>query len=370
VIKLAILESEVWVGLSSKTIWHYENLGYQIPRIKNKWGKIQYKQGEKLKVKIEHLQKGSMVEVTKICDDCGKYIKNQPYKAVIHHREKTDGKDRCNECGAKYNGNMRKVNIPYVKTLKFYALNNDAIYLLREFSGKNIKSPTEINYSTEDIYLWNCPDCNSEYEMKVVVRTYHKSNCPYCSGSRVNDTNSLATVFPEIAKEWHPKLNGQLSPHNVTYGSKVTVWWRCELEHEWESSINRRTNMNSGCPVCNESKGERKIRKWLEDNTKEYISQKEFNGLIGIGGGNLSYDFYLPSNNLLIEFQGQFHDGLSDYTKINLERQKEHDNRKLEYAKTYNIKLLEIWYWDYENIEQILENALNGRETVVNETTI
>jgi hypothetical protein len=128
--------------------------------------------------------------------------------------------------------------------------------------------------------------------------------------------------------------------------------------------------MNSGCPVCNESKGERKIRKWLEDNTKEYISQKEFNGLIGIGGGNLSYDFYLPSNNLLIEFQGQFHDGLSDYTKINLERQKEHDNRKLEYAKTYNIKLLEIWYWDYENIEQILENALNGRETVVNETTI
>ena len=36
-----------------------------------------------------------------------------------------------------------------------------------------------------------------------------------------------------------------------------------------------------------------------------------------------------------------------------------HDKRKREYAKDHNIKLLEIWYWDYDNIEEILNKELD-----------
>ena len=32
---------------------------------------------------------------------------------------------------------------------------------------------------------------------------------------------------------------------------------------------------------------------------------------------------------------------------------------KREYAKNHNIKLLEIWYWDYDNIEEILNKELD-----------
>jgi hypothetical protein len=116
--------------------------------------------------------------------------------------------------------------------------------------------------------------------------------------------------------------------------------------------------INNGrrCPVCCETKGEKAVRKWLEDNKVYFLVQKEFDGLTGVGGGNLSYDFYLPHINLLIEYQGQFHDGSNgDVTKLNLEKQQEHDKRKRYYAEQNGIKLLEIWYWDYDNVDKILE---------------
>lgn len=82
-----------------------------------------------------------------------------------------------------------------------------------------------------------------------------------------------------------------------------------------------------------------------------------------MGYGKLSYDFWLINYNILIEYQGQFHDGgAGEYTKINLKKQQEHDRRKKEYAKNNNIELLEIWYWDFDKIEEILTNKILYKE--------
>lgn len=115
-----------------------------------------------------------------------------------------------------------------------------------------------------------------------------------------------------------------------------------------------------GCPRCKKSKGESKIERCLLENNIEYILYHKYEELIGVNGRQLSYDFYLPKFDLLIEYQGQQHYkpidifGGEEYFKV----QQEHDKRKFEYAKTHNIKLLEIPYWDFDNIEQILESRL------------
>lgn len=44
-------------------------------------------------------------------------------------------------------------------------------------------------------------------------------------------------------------------------------------------------------------------------------------------------------------------------------KQQEHDRRKREYAKSHNIELLEIWYWDFDNIEEILDKRLYLQQT-------
>ena len=79
----------------------------------------------------------------------------------------------------------------------------------------------------------------------------------------------------------------------------------------------------------------------------------------------MTYDFYLPDENILIEFQGEQHEhpvtfggrskseAVSDYAK-----QQEHDNRKRDYALSHSINLLEIWYYDINKIEEIMTKTL------------
>jgi len=135
-----------------------------------------------------------------------------------------------------------------------------------------------------------------------------------------------------------------------------------------------------GCPECSKSKGEKECKRvfisqgLIEINQKDYdklsdidkinntyfIPQKEFDGLIGLKGRNLSYDFYIPKLNSLIEYQGQFHDGTAKHqTKKQLKKQQEHDRRKKEYAEMNKYNFLEIWYWDFDRIEEILIKELN-----------
>ncbi|MDC6468157.1 zinc-ribbon domain-containing protein [Flavobacteriaceae bacterium] len=62
---------------------------------------------------------------------------------------------------------------------------------------------------------------------------------------------SLAEVNPKLAKEWHPTLNGKLTPSDVSFGAIKKVWWKCEKgdDHVWESTPNGRSK-GTGCPIC------------------------------------------------------------------------------------------------------------------------
>ena len=53
---------------------------------------------------------------------------------------------------------------------------------------------------------------------------------------------SLAAVYPQIAKEWHPTKNRKLTPELVSYGSKKAVWWKCKNDHEWQAGIADRSS--------------------------------------------------------------------------------------------------------------------------------
>ena len=65
----------------------------------------------------------------------------------------------------------------------------------------------------------------------------------------MKNTRNLETCYPELAREWHPTLNGELKPSQFSYGSGKRVWWKCEKGHEWETVILTRTR-GSGCPAC------------------------------------------------------------------------------------------------------------------------
>lgn len=90
------------------------------------------------------------------------------------------------------------------------------------------------------------------WQASVAARTQHGSGCPYCTGHQaLPGFNDLATLAPEVAAQWHPTLNGTLTPDQVTAGSRRTVWWECANGHIWKAIIYSRAGpQKCGCPVC------------------------------------------------------------------------------------------------------------------------
>jgi len=104
--------------------------------------------------------------------------------------------------------------------------------------------PEDITAGSDRKYWWKCvngPD--HEWEAQARSRTKKKSRCPCCVGRKVSVTNSLANLYPKIAKEWHPTKNGTIKPEQVVAGSNTKVWWKCVNgpDHEWEISSQIRT---------------------------------------------------------------------------------------------------------------------------------
>jgi hypothetical protein len=97
-------------------------------------------------------------------------------------------------------------------------------------------------------YWWQCPQ-GHEYEQSPNNRSKGR-NCPYCSRQRViPGVTSLDITHPALAKEWHPKLNGSLTPAMVLAGSERAVWWLCKVSHPYRARIDQRTR-GTKCPYC------------------------------------------------------------------------------------------------------------------------
>ena len=97
---------------------------------------------------------------------------------------------------------------------------------------------------------WQC-SLGHEWEVAPNARTASASGCPYCTGRRaLSGFNDLATRHPDVAAQWHPTRNGDITPDQVIPGEVAKRWWQCALGHEWQTATRFRTSAGSGCPVC------------------------------------------------------------------------------------------------------------------------
>lgn len=111
-------------------------------------------------------------------------------------------------------------------------------------------------------------------------------------------------------------------------------------------------------PLFTMSKGELEISKVLEKNHIDYEFQKTFKDLSSkYSKGHLRFDFYLPDYNICIEYNGKQHYEIVDYFggERGFEIQQERYKNKVDYCKIKNIKLIEIPYWEFDNIEKIIK---------------
>ena len=116
---------------------------------------------------------------------------------------------------------------------------------------KNEKLPSEYAFKSNASVFWKCKKCGYAYKAKISNRAIGR-NCPCCAGKvAVPGVNDLKTTHPQLAAEWHPTKNGELTPEQVTYGRAIKVWWLCPEGHSYQATILHRSS-GTNCPKCNE----------------------------------------------------------------------------------------------------------------------
>jgi len=116
----------------------------------------------------------------------------------------------------------------------------------------------------------------------------------------------------------------------------------------------------SGCPICKNSKGEVFIRRYLIEHEIKFIQNMTFPDCKY--KRRLKFDFYLPKQNILIEFDGQQHVTGKYYNYPKNELIFIRDEIKNNYANQHNIKLIRIPYKYKYKLDVILNDLLNRNE--------
>ncbi|MCU1634242.1 MAG: hypothetical protein JWM61_2894 [Micrococcaceae bacterium] len=96
--------------------------------------------------------------------------------------------------------------------------------------------------------------CENGHQPRIAPYTFMHSGCQYCRSAQNSHVQRvmLADALPEIASQWHPTLNGKLTPEKVVPGSKRMAHWLADCcGHEWEEPVrNRDKYQRLRCPQC------------------------------------------------------------------------------------------------------------------------
>jgi hypothetical protein len=158
--------------------------------------------------------------------------------------------------------------------------------------------------------------------------------CPLCGNEstglklRLSNTEFLKRAFPE---------KYEYLTEYVTAKTKIHIQCK-KCDHKfWQEAFSHLSGC--GCPFCNESKLEKEVEKYLNENNIRHEIEKKFQWL-----GKQRLDFYLPDFNLAIECQGIQHFQPKDFFDGDdgLEKTIENDNKKLKKCLANNIKMIYV----------------------------
>lgn len=120
---------------------------------------------------------------------------------------------------------------------------------------------------------------------------------------------------------------------------KILIDFNCGHKPYWTSA--NKYKSDRGCPLCKESKGEKAIREWLEEQEIPYEKEYIFPNL-----PDKKYDFFLPSVNSVIEVHGIQHYEESYFSSKGrtLSEEQENDRIKRESIEALGYRYIEVDY--------------------------
>lgn len=190
-------------------------------------------------------------------------------------------------------------------------------------------------------YVWNVLPDNFVFK---------GSRCPKCAGNAKRNTEQFKAEILKLTGNEYSVL-----------GRYINNETKIKMQHNvcgnvYYVSPAKFTSTERRCPFCNASKGERKIKEWLESNGLKYEMQFRISNCKS--KRPLPFDFKVDYQGkvILIEYDGIQHFKPTDRFQgiEGLKATKRNDVIKTNYCLIHNIPLLRITYEQYDEIADIL----------------
>lgn len=264
------------------------------------------------------------------------------FKEFKGRKDRSQCKRQCNKCGRAINTKKRTKSHDEFKEEVYGLVGREY-----EVIGEYINALTNIKIKHTS--------CDYVFHMKPNDFLLGQ-RCPKCYGTFKKTTEEFKKEVDDITNNEY-KVLGEYNGNK----DKISIL-HTKCGNTWDITPNSFLR-GTRCPKCQSSKGEKRIRLYLEDKNikfKEEFTISECKNILP-----LPFDFAIFDNDnklkLLIEYDGiqhfepQEHFGGIEKFKIQCKT----DNIKRKYCEKNNIRLLEIPYTEFNSIEAILNNKLN-----------
>lgn len=218
----------------------------------------------------------------------------------------------------------------------------------------------------------NC-ECGYVWRDRFINIEKRKYGCPKCHRKMLDrqlEDKYIGKNFDIVSTDDYIRLlkniGSDLIPIEEYSAMGMSIKHLCMMHNEITKCSPVDAILGSGCALCKESKGEKAIRRFLDSNNIEYKSQYKFDECKRIKP--LMFDFYIPSINCVVEYQGvqhykeipYWHNGNTSqyhtFSESNIR-----DDIKQTFCKNNGIALVVIPHWEYINIEKILNVEVKRR---------
>jgi len=227
-----------------------------------------------------------------------------------------------------------------------------------------------IHSQQKSVFICNVLDDNGnihgEFEQTINSYINNKTPCSKCAKEILIKRNKLHNIqtannnketFKHRANCIHNNKFKYLTPYTHIRNPIIIQCRVCN--HIFPQRPDNHLN-GRGCPKCNSSKGEKQISKILDVHNISYIQEHTFSDLKD--KYVLRYDIYIPDHNLCIEYNGIQHYRPIDFSGKRTYKQMitkflnniKRDNIKKQYCIDNGIRFLEIPYWDFDKIEELI----------------
>lgn len=295
-------------------------------------------------------------------EEYNKQIKSIGWEAIDEYQGATTKiKHRCLKCGniRDYMPNKVKINKPKCYCCSGQRTIQENIDYVRKWCNDNNYLLIDLQRIQKELYVFYiCPNHKNKGIIKQSLQNIKKGRkCKYCGGLNLEKEDVIKLLTPYLLN--NEKIKGVYKKRDKK--TNIISWYGdfvCPIHGVYSMKKSNKMK-NKGCPKCQMSKGEKKIEKFLDN--KMILFKSQYKPSECRYKYPLSFDFYIPSLNTAIEYNGEQHYmpikcfGGEERFKI----QQKRDKIKKEYCKKNNIKLLEIPYTEYDNIEKILKKELS-----------